>query len=174
MLIAVTLTYFLLIFPFFISAYFYLNAENKLIKVEITLFGITIFKLSAYLNGTKIFIKKTFKKQYEMNAALLYKPKKMLVLKQVSLLSARFILETNIGENVFASLFSVYLINTLKNLLFDIIKSSSPSLKAKGDIFAYEGDKKFNAYLRLFFILNPITVIYNMIFFLTEKIKNGK
>lgn len=142
--------------------------------MEITLFGITIFKLSAYLNGTRIIIKKTFKKQYEMNATLLYKSKKMPIIKQISLLSAKFILETNIGENVFASLFSVYLINTLKNLLFDVIKSYSPTLKANGDIFAYEEDKKFNAYLRLVFILNPITVIYNIIFFLMEKIKNGK
>lgn len=169
MITASVIVFSILIFPVFSGVYVSVDKGKRQIKTEITVFGITVFKVKVLLRGINVLVYQTFKKpsKIKLFSADIVK-KTRFKPKGFNILSVRFLLIKGINGD-FAEIYGFFLLQTAKETAFSAITARKPFIKLRGDIEVTENSDELNLYVKTCIVTNIAVIIFNLIKTLTEK-----
>ena len=173
-MLAFIISFIIIIFPLFVSFYVTVDKNGKILKTTVAPFGITVFNFLAKLHDADITIKHSFKKKYEISCLDVFKKRGGInLLKGISILKVRYIVEAGFTDDFFLSFMTVAAFDTIKNTTFNALKEYKPFLDLKGDINMIYGVGNIRILLYMRVVLNLLTVLVIFIKYLSEKIKNA-
>ena len=159
-----------MIFPLFMLVTISFDKADKKLRVKISLFGFTVFKLYAKYRKNRIIIRRTFKKPYSVKVKKIFSSSgNMMKLKGVSLLRVNSIINVGLTGDVFYPFLAINALSVAENQLFFALKTIKPSIKTNGTINVYDSDCFF-FFLQIHLIFNLFIAIINIVSLLTEKI----
>lgn len=173
MVIIVAVVFAIMIFPLFLQVYLFTDIRSKRLLIKIKLFGLKIFKLSAKLDGGRIWIKRTFKRPYCIKITNAFKSSgKLFRFKGVGVLQLSSILNVGVSGDFFYPDLAISSVFTAENLVLQAIRVKRPHLKTQNVVNVYENSAVLNVFFRASLIINVFFVIINIVSNLTEMIVN--
>lgn len=172
MLIAAVLIYAIIIFPFFIKVK--AKYEEKAVFISLKFFGfIPIFNCILTFQDVGIEIRRKYKSKTIKYFSLLPKRKKWKPFLDLNITSIRLTVKKGSDDIFYPVVFAVTM-QVLSEISGKIISVNKPYLKFFYESEIYLGEKFTEIILKTNILLNNLTVLINLIKYITGKILNER
>lgn len=162
------LLFIIIIFPFFCKVNLIIKKDYKLITFYIFFIRLFYIFIDLKYKGVDLILNKKIKKiPYEKIFSI---NSGFKILFDISILK----IETNINVNYKkVNIAMVFFFNTIKNILYSIIKGKKSYIKIKDQLNLKESDNDIKTEIKINFVFNLIFLIESVIKTIKEKFQNG-